>query len=151
MDRLLTFDTDQEINANVTIHGNILLTNDTNIEVNHLNQNNGTIFDVNLSELLDDCYFNPSNENLIVTQPKWFQRITIDQLIIECDFWGVGRTTEEIHQYLEDLKTGLSVKGPITFHSHFNINNLTVIGTINDIPAERFGRNWLRSQGSQVN
>lgn len=150
MDRLLTFDTDQVINANVTVHGNVFVTNDANVTVNHLFMN-GTVFGVDLPALIDDCYFNSPNESIIITQPKWFQNITFDRLVVESDFWQVGLTTAEIQQHLEDLKTGITITGPVTFDSDFSINNLTVIGTVNDIPGQIFGRNWLRTEGAQVN
>lgn len=149
IDRLLTLDTEQVINANVTIHGNVSITNGSAVEINHLLTNN-RIFGIDLQTLLDDCYFVSPNESIVITSPKWFANVTIDQLVVEGDFWQVGQTLEEIQQRLQDLETELTISGPITFNNQFTIKNLTVIGAINDIPSERFGKEWLLLEGAQV-
>lgn len=150
IDRLLTHDTYQIINGNVTIHGNILL--DSEMDINHLTTN-GRIFGVDVPALIEDSYIlTEQNETINVTTFKRFENITIDRLIIDdgCDFWQNGKTTAEIEQLLYDLQTDFKLTGPIAFDSEFIVNNITVVGTINDIPTERFGKEWLRTDGSHV-
>ncbi|XP_031630094.1 uncharacterized protein LOC116345133 [Contarinia nasturtii] len=147
-DRLLTKNTDQEINGNVTIHGNIVL-DDGEVEINHLTTEN-SIFDVKLQQLLDDCYFQLSNESIVVTTDKFFDNLTIGELVIENDFWQADLSTEEIITRFEELKKGIIVKGPLKFTSTINISNLTVTGSINDIPSAKFGKQWLLSKGKQT-
>lgn len=148
IDRLLTTDTKQEINANVTIHGNVIV-DGSDIEINHL-ETNKPIFGVNLQDLLDDSYFGAPDQNITVTTEKSFQNLTINELIIENDFWQNDQTTEEIENQIDVLSRGITIQGPITFESSFKINNLTVTETINGIPSARFGQEWLLYEGKQV-
>lgn len=149
IDRLLTLDTDQVINANVTIHGNVTIKNGSDIEINHLFAEK-PIFGIDLQALLDDSYFPSPNESIVITSPKFFEDITIEHLVVEGDFWQVGLTMAEVEKRLEELKTGINITGPITFDNHFTINDLSVTGAINDIPSERFGKEWLLLEGAQV-
>lgn len=152
IDRLLTLDTEQVINANVTIHGNILLTNGSGLEINHLSIN-GQIFGVDVPALLDDSYFYSPNESISITTDKRFENVTIDRLVIDdgCDFWQTGQSTADIEKLLNDLNSDFTLTGPITFDSmSLVIHNLTVADAINDIPSSRFGKEWLLFNGSQV-
>lgn len=123
--------------------------NSTDLEIDHLFTQN-RIFGVDLPKLLDDSYFRTPNTSILVTADKTFENLTIGQLIIESDFWQIGKTTEEILQLLDDLAKPVKIKGPITFTSTFNITNLTVTGYINDIPSWKFGQQWLLDEGKQV-
>lgn len=148
IDRILTTDTDQVINGNVTIHGNISVSNC--LEIDHLITNN-SVFEVDLNGLLDDCYLDVSNDDsIVVTTKKWFQNITIEELIVESDFWQMGEPTSVIAKRVNELNNGLHIQGPITFSSHFDIKNLTVTDSINDIPSSIFGQHWLLYEGKQV-
>lgn len=151
IDRLLTLDTEQIINANVTIHGNILLANNSAVEIGHLIMN-GRIFGVDVPALIEDSYIYSSNESIEITAFKQFDNVTVDRLVIDdgCDFWQTGQTTEEIQKFLNDLQSDFRVSGPIIFDQQFSIENLTVTGAINDIPSTRFGNEWLLFNGSQV-
>lgn len=150
VDRLLTTDTDQVIHGNVTVHGNVILSNDSKLEIDHLFTDN-PIFGIDLEELLNDCHVNSPNETIVVTTNKWFKNLTIGQIIVEeGDFWQTGESTGTIVKRLEDLKNGLRIEGPITFTSPFDINNLTVSDSVNDIPSSSFGRQWLLYEGKQV-
>lgn len=151
IDRLFTTDTDQIINANVTIHGNILLANDSDMEINHLSMT-GRIFGVNVPALIDDSYIYSPNQSIAITSFKRFENVTIDRLVIDdgCDFWQTGQSTAEVEKLLNDLNSDFRVVGPITFDSQFSIENLTVTDAINDIPSSRFGKEWLLFNGSQV-
>lgn len=149
-DRLLTTNTEQEINGNVTVHGSIIM-NGFDIDINHLKmQPNRHIFGVDLQHLLDDSYFDSPNNSIVVKTDKSFKNLTIGELIIENDFWQIGQSTEEIEKRLDDLERGITITGPITFTSEFNIKNLTVTESINDIPSSRFGQEWLLYEGKQV-
>lgn len=149
IDRLLTLDTEQVINANVTINGNVSITNGSDIEINHLNSEK-QILGIDLQALLDDCYFFSPNESFIITSAKYFDNVTIGELIVEGDFWQVDETMETVRKRLDDLATGINITGPITFNNHFTITNLNVTASINDIPSERFGKEWLLLEGAQV-
>lgn len=149
IDRLLTTDTDQVIHGNVTVRGNVILSNDSNLEIDHL-ITDSPIFGMNFEDLLNDCHANSPNETIVVTTNKWFQNLTIAQIIVDGDFWPMGESTGVIVKRLEDLKNGLRLKGPITFTSPFRINNLTVSDTVNDIPSSSFGQQWLLHEGKQV-
>lgn len=149
IDRLLTVDTFQEIKGNVTIHGNILVSNGSNLEIDHLSTNN-TIFGMDLQSLLDDSYVITPNETVVVSSNKWFRNLTVDKIIVEGDFWQIDQTTAEIVQRLDDLRNGIRLQGNITFTLPMSINNLTVTDSINDIPSSSFGKNWLLLEGKQV-
>lgn len=151
IERLLTVDTDQIINANVTIHGNILLANESDVEINQLSLN-GRIFGVDVPALIEDSYRYSPNESISITAFKQYENVTIDRLVIEdgCDFWQTGQSTEQVQQLLHDLYSDFRISGPITFDQQFSIENLTVTDTINDIPGSRFGKEWLLFNGSQV-
>lgn len=144
----MTKNTDQEINGNVTVRGTINLASD-DVEINHLTSDN-SVFGVKLQKLLDDCYFESSNDSIIVTNNKFFNNLSIGELVVENDFWQAGLSTEEIINRFEDIRNGIRVQGPLTFSSIFNITNLTVAGSINDISSSNFGRQWLLSRGKQV-
>lgn len=148
IDRLLTTNTDQEINGNVSVHGSVIM-NGFAIDINHLKTEN-PIFGVDLSKLLHDSYHEVENSSIVVTTEKRFENVTIGQLIVESDLWHIGKTTEEIEKSLDQLTNGISIEGPETFTSQFRIKNLTVIGLINDIPSSYFGQNWLLFEGKQV-
>lgn len=151
IDRILTLDTDQTINANVTIRGNILLANDSDVEINHL-FSNGRILGVDLPALIEDSYVSSPDESIPITAFKQYENVTIDRLVIDdgCDFWQTGQSTEEVQKLLSDLYSDFRISGPITFDQKFSIENLTVTGAINDIPSSHFGKNWLLFNGSQV-
>ncbi|XP_055320364.1 uncharacterized protein LOC129577415 [Sitodiplosis mosellana] len=148
-DRLLTKGTDQNITGNVTIDGSIIM-NNSELEIDHLFTQNA-IFGVDLKELLDDSFFYSPNDSIVLTTDKTFEHLTIGQLVVEDDdFWQVGHTTGEITKSLEELSKGIRIKGPVTFASTFNITNLTVTDSINDIPSSSFGQQWLLSEGKQT-
>lgn len=151
IDRLLTLDTDQIINANVTIHGNILLANNSAIDIDHLKMN-GRIFGVDVPALIEDSYIYSPNRSIEITAFKQYENVTIDRLVIDdgCDFWQTGQSTAEIQKFLDDLQSDFRITGPITFDQQFSIDNLTVTDAINDIPSTRFGKEWLLLNGSQV-
>lgn len=152
IERLLTTDTEQIINANVTIRGNILLANDSAMEINQLTMN-GRIFGVDVPELIEDSYIYSPNQSISITSFKHFENVTIDRLVIEegGDFWQTGQTIGEIEKLLSDLNSDYRIEGPITFDSQqFSIDNLTVTDAINDIPSASFGKEWLLFNGSQV-
>lgn len=149
IDRLLTADTFQEIKGNVTIHGNILVSNRSNVEIDNLFTNN-TIFGFDLQSLLDDCYVISPNETVVVSSNKWFRNLTVDKIIVEGDFWQLNQSTAEIVQRLDDLRNGIRLQGNQIFTLPMSINNLTVTDFINDIPSSSFGKNWLLLEGKQV-
>lgn len=154
IERLLTTDTEQIINANVTIRGNILLANDSALEIDHLSMRpNGQIFGVDVPALIEDSYIYSPNQTIEITAFKRFENVTVDRLVIEDggDFWQTGQSTAEIEKLLHDLNADFRIVGPITFDSkQFSIENLTVTDAINDIPCSRFGKEWLQYNGSQV-
>lgn len=150
IDRLLTLDTNQKINVNVTINGNLLVANETaTAEIDHLEISN-RIYGVDLQALIDDSYFYSPNESIVITTNKWFADITVGQLVIEGGFWPTGQTTPEILQLLHDVDSELRINGPITLDGSIKIEKLTVTGTINDIPSAKFHQQWLLSKGAQV-
>lgn len=147
MERLLTTDTDQDICANVTIHGGVFI--ESNIDVHHLNTTH-PILGTDLQDLLDDSYFDSPNEPITITSNKWFKNLTIGELEIQGNFWQVNRSTAEIVKQLNDYENGMLIHDPITFSSQLEISNLTVTGNINGIPRSRFGHEWLLTKGKQV-
>lgn len=134
---------------NVKIHGNIVLANDSCVEISHLSTNN-TIFGVDLVNLLADSYVYSPNETTVVTSKKYFEHVSVDQLVIESYLIQQDQSTEDILVNLRNLNKGIQLKGPITFATEFHINNLTVADAINEIPSAQFGHNWLLSEGKQV-
>lgn len=150
LEKLLTHSTDQVINGSVTVHGNLFVSNASNLNFNHLSMQN-RMFDINLQELLDDSYSLSENSSIHITSNKWFRNLTIEQLIVENDFWQMNASTGEIHSRIEELMKNITQIGPMTYSSQFEIDVLTVNGSINGIPSEKFGTQWLLTYGDQVN
>lgn len=147
IDHLLTKSTNQIINGNVKIHGNVIIANGSVLNVDHLiTQNN--VFGVNLTELLDDSY-NYANETVLLTSDKWFDSISIDRLIIESDFWPEVSTADVVKR-LQTLTQGVLFNESVAFSDQFSIDNAFVLGTINNIPNSEFGQSWLLYEGKQV-
>lgn len=145
IDRFLTKSTNQMINGNVTVHGTVLISNGSILEINQLiTQNN--VLGVDMMALFDDSY---ANESAHLASHKWFENVTIDQLIVECDFWHVA-PTDAIVNRLENYSDGVSFNGSLNYGNQFSINELYVFGQINDIPSSDFGRLWLLLEGNQV-
>lgn len=147
IDRLLTKNTDQEINANVRITGNVLISSNTGVVINRLNCQN-PIFGVDLINLLNDSVESES-PRIHFTSSKWFENITIDRLIIEGNFWQYG-TSNTISTQLEAFRRGIILDGPVTFTNEFTINQLNFTGSINEVARQDFGTAWLLSETNQV-
>lgn len=147
IDRLLTKNTNQTINGNVVIHGNVFISNGSALQAEHLITPKN-VFGFDLDAILDDCY-NYSNESIHLTSSKWFQNVTIEELVIESDFWNVA-STDAIVKRLDALSRGVLINQTLDYDNQFTIDRLYVTGTINKIPSESFGREWLLSEGDQV-
>lgn len=147
LDRILTKNTNQTINGNVVIHGNVIISNGSTLQANHLTTQKN-VFGLDLNVILDDCY-SYSNESIHITSSKWFQNVTIGELIIETDFWKVA-STDAIIKRLDALSRGVLINQTLDYDNQFIIDRLYVTGTINKIPSESFGRDWLLSEGDQV-
>lgn len=147
IDRLLTKNTNQTINGNVVIHGNVIISNGSALQANHLTTQKN-VFGFDLNEILDDCY-NYSNESVHLASSKWFQNVTIEELVIETDFWKVA-STDAIIKRLDALSRGVLINQTLDYDNQFTIDRLYVTGTINKIPSESFGKDWLLSEGDQV-
>lgn len=150
LEKLLTNSTDQVINGSVTIYGNVFVSNASNLNFNHLSMQN-RMFDINLEELLNDSYSINENATIHITTNKWFRNLTIERLIVENDFWQMKASTEEIHSRIEELMKNVTQIGPMTYSNQFEIDVLTVNGSINGIPSDKFGTEWLLTYGDQVN
>lgn len=136
------------IYGNVTIHGNAFIVSNSLLHVNHLSTRSHVI-GMNLDEMLDDCYTFPSNENINITSGKYFQNISIGQLVIERNFWQVA-TTDVIENRLNVLSRDVNLDGILSITNRFEISDLFVTDTINGIPSAAFGREWLLLEGKQV-
>lgn len=149
VERLLTKNTDQTINGDVFIHGNVIIRNGSHLNLNHLTTSN-PVFDVNLKEILDDSFKFGNTENIYINTNKWFKNLTIGQMTVENDFWQIGSTTSDIIIRLEELSKGINLTGPLTFSNQFKIDDLSVTGAINDISSSQFGNEWFSVEGEQV-
>lgn len=149
MQQLLTRNTDQRINGTVTVHGNVFVSSGSNLALNHLSMRN-RMFDVNLQELLDDCYRSKPNESVHIGADKWFRNLTVHQLIVENDFWHQNTSTEVMHARVQSLLKSITVTGPQTYSTQFDIDELVVNGMINGIPSSEFRSKWLLTTGNQV-
>lgn len=149
VERLLTKNTDQTINGDVFIHGNVIIRNGSNLNLNHLTTSN-PVFDVNLKEILDDSFKFGNTANIHINTNKWFKNLTIGQMTVENDFWQIGSTTGDIVIRLEELSNGINLTGPLTFSNQFKIDDLSVTGAINDISSSQFGNEWFSVEGEQV-
>lgn len=147
IEHLLTNNTDQIISGNVIIHGNVIISNDSELIVNHLFTKND-ITNIDLIGLLDDS-LNHSNKTIHIASNKQFENVIIEQMIVESDFWQV-RTTDEIINHLQSLMEGVVFNETTAFGNQFTINDVTVYGDINDIPNDVFGQQWLLLEGKQV-
>lgn len=145
--RILTKNSNQIINGNVVIHGNVFISNGSTLQAEHLTTQKN-VFGLDLNEILDDCY-SYSNESVYLTSSKWFQKVTIRELVIENDFWKVA-STDAIVKRLDALTRGVLINQTLDYENQFTIDRLYVTGTINKIPSESFGREWLLSEGDQV-
>lgn len=147
IDRFLTKNTNQTINGNVVIHGNVFISDGSTIQAEHL-MTQKNVFGLDLNEIIDDCY-NYSNDSIHLISSKWFQNVTIGELVIESDFWKVA-STYAIVKRLDELSRGVLINQTVDYDKQFTIDHLYVTGTINKIPSESFGREWLLSEGDQV-
>lgn len=152
VERLLTKSTDQTINGDVSIHGNVIVRNGSNLHLNHLTTKN-PVFGVDFNEIFDDSYKLGNTENtesMHIKTNKFFTNLTIGELTVENDFWQIGTTTGDILNRLEESSKSINLTGPLTFSKRFEINDLNVTGAINDISSSRFGNEWFSAEGKQV-
>lgn len=150
LEQLLTRNTDQQIKGAVKVHGNIFVSNGTNMALNHVLLDN-RIFDVNLQELLDDSYHPGPDESIQIDTDKWFHNLTVRQLTFETDFWHQNASTEEIHARVRNALKSVTLTGPQTFSNQFEIDELIVNSMINGIPIPELQSAWLLTSGDQVN
>lgn len=145
---MLTKNTDQIISGNVSVHGSIFVINNTAIDINHLRSENH-VLGVDLEDFLNDSFTFAPHETINITSNKWFQNISIGQLVVEGDFWQIA-TSEVIERRLNALNRDVVVHDSLTLSNRFKINDLVVTDAINDVPASKFGQEWLLSNGKQV-
>lgn len=149
MDQLLTHSTEQVINGIATINGNVLVSNGSALHFDALSTH-GRVFDMNLQQLLDDCYSSANNATVQIGADKLFRNVTIDRLVVENDFWHMNASTEEISARVEALQKSITQTGPLVYSNLFHIDDLHVTGAINGIAANVYGSEWLLAAGKQV-
>lgn len=120
--------------------------------------NNNKLYDYDLNYMIKDTIINDddidkSKTHIIFGEKMIKGNVTFNYLNILIDnFWKYGRTTKDIHQQqLYNLNEGvIELKESHTLLNHFNIKNLIFKNTINSIPYNEFGKNWLLNESNQI-
>lgn len=148
---ILTYDTEQTITANVTIHGNISCTG--NIEIIELTTVEITDkvcgYDINF--LITDTIVQNDKE-IIVTGEKHFRNCTFSSIEVdEQSFIMNDFNLNVLNGTLATLEDEIFISDSVEFTSNMNISNIAFNYSINNIPKEVFGKNWLLYELDQVN
>lgn len=150
IEQLLTRNTDQIITGNITINGNVLVTNNTGISIRHLSTNND-VFGVSLDFMLADCVERIASQPPHLVATKLISHMYIGHLVVETNFWQSNRSTAAIKTLYESLRYGITMDGDnIVLNNQFAIGQMTATETINGMASSSFGLDWLLIETDQV-
>lgn len=145
---------DQIIDGDVTIYGNLTISNRVQVRDLHVATNDGTtICGYDLTAILEDSVRRDDLTPKVINGAKTFLgKVTIEELTLADNaiVFGLYRWSD-ILGYLQQMQSDIELKGPLEFSNRFHVNELQVIGAINKITANEFGNVWLLREGDQVN
>lgn len=146
---LVTLNTNQVLTGNVTINGNVVLTNHSDTVIEQLFMQK-RIFNVNLIDVLTDSVHVDLTQPIFLKSNKRFSNITVEQFVANNNFWKLKKT-EVIDEVLKDRRNGVFLNGDVILRAGYEIGDVTVTDFINGIESNRFGKEWLLIEGDQVN
>lgn len=148
---ILTYDTEQTITSNVTIHGNISCTD--NIEIIELRtvDTSDKVCGYDINFLITDTLVQNDKE-IIVTGGKHFRNCTFGSIEVDEQTFIINDfNLNVLNGTYASLEDEIIISDSVEFTSDMNISNISFNYSINNIPKEEFGKNWLLYELHQVN